>query len=103
MAGISPISPLNIGNLHNLGAASAPKSTAGPVEQTTQTFENMLNSLNDSQQNADNLLQRLSLGENVDLHTVMVGLEENDVNFRVALAVRDKLVDAYREMMRMQV
>jgi flagellar hook-basal body complex protein FliE len=33
----------------------------------------------------------------------MIATEENDVNFRVALAIRDKLVDAYREMMRMSI
>jgi flagellar hook-basal body complex protein FliE len=63
----------------------------------------MLNSLNESQLKADDLVQKLALGENVDLHTVMIGLEENDVNFRVALAIRDKLVEAYHEIMRMQV
>lgn len=100
---ISPISPINIGNIQSLGSSSAAKTTSSPVEQATQTFESMLNSLNESQNNADNLLQQLAMGENVDLHDVTIGLEENDVNFRVAMAIRDKLVEAYREMMRMQI
>jgi flagellar hook-basal body complex protein FliE len=63
----------------------------------------MLDSLNQSQSQSDDLVKQLSLGENVDLHQVMLNLQENDVNFNVALAIRDKLVDAYREVMRMQV
>jgi flagellar hook-basal body complex protein FliE len=63
----------------------------------------MLSSLNQSQQNSDALVEKLARGENVDLHTVMIGLEENNVNFNVALGIRDKLVEAYREIMRMQV
>ena len=46
---------------------------------------------------------KLAGGEDVDLHQVMIAAEENDVNFRVALAIRDRLVDAYREVMRMNV
>jgi flagellar hook-basal body complex protein FliE len=63
----------------------------------------MLSSLNQSQMNSDALVQKLAQGENVDLHTVMIGMEENNVNFNVALGIRDRLVEAYREIMRMQV
>jgi flagellar hook-basal body complex protein FliE len=63
----------------------------------------MLASRNQSQLNADNLMQQLAQGENVDLHSVMIGMEENNVNFNVAMGIRDRLVDAYREIMRMQV
>jgi flagellar hook-basal body complex protein FliE len=102
MSTIPAISPINIGNIQSLDSGSAAKSSS-PLDQATSSFESMLKSLNSSQQNADDLLQKLSLGENVDLHQVMIGMEENDVNFRVAMAIRDKLVDAYREMMRMQI
>ncbi len=90
----SPINPIGY----------TPKPTAsGNAKAVTQTFENMLNSLNQSQLNTDELVQKMAQGESVDLHAVMIGLEENNVNFNVALGIRDKLVDAYREIMRMQV
>ncbi|MBI4928375.1 MAG: flagellar hook-basal body complex protein FliE [Anaerolineae bacterium] len=99
---INPISPLNINGLGSVGGA--PKTPAsGNLEKAGQSFEKMLSSLDQSQKNSDELVKQLSLGESTDLHTVMIGLEENDVNFRVAMAIRDKLVDAYREVMRMQI
>ena len=67
------------------------------------SFDQGLSSFNQSQVETDDLVQKLWMGENVDLHQVMIGLEENDVNFRVALAIRDKLVEAYHEVMRMQI
>ncbi len=83
---------------------SAQKSSASSsTKQITQSFEDMLSSLNQSQQNSDDLVAQMARGENVDLHTVMIGLEENNVNFNVAIGIRDKLIDAYREIMRMQV
>jgi flagellar hook-basal body complex protein FliE len=92
----NPISPIP-------DLATTKKPSASPVEQTAKSFEEVLDSLNQSQQNSDDLVKKLSLGENVDLHQVMIGMEENDINFRVAMAIRDKLVDAYQQVMRMQI
>lgn len=80
--------------------ASTQKNT---LENLGTSFADILNGLNESQLNADNLVQQLASGGNVDLDDVMIALEENDINFKVAMAIRDKLVDAYREVMRMQV
>ncbi len=91
-----------ISAIPEIGAAQK-TSASGNITTVTQTFESMLNSLNQSQLNSDSLVQQLSQGDNVDLHTVMIGMEENNVNFNVALGIRDKLVEAYREIMRMQV
>ena len=99
---ISPISPLNVNSIAPLNGPSKPTAPTG-VEQATKSFESILNSLNTSQTESDNLVQKLSLGENVDLHQVMIGMEQNSVNFQVVLAMRDKLVDSYREVMRMNI
>ncbi len=99
---IPAIKPNTISPIAEMGAAQ--KSTASSnTKAVTQTFETMLNTLNQSQANSDTLMQQLAQGDNVDLHTVMIAMEENNVNFNVALGIRDKLVDAYREVMRMQV
>ena len=42
-------------------------------------------------------------GENVDLHTVMLDLERADLGFRTMVQVRNKLLDAYKEVMRLPV
>jgi flagellar hook-basal body complex protein FliE len=68
-----------------------------------QTFNQALDSLSQSQNASDALIQKLAAGENVDLHQVMIASEQTDIRFRVALAMRDKLVEAYHEVMRMQV
>jgi flagellar hook-basal body complex protein FliE len=99
---IPPIQSSSIAGIPEIGSTPKP-AASGSTKQITQTFESMLNSLNQSQANSDNLMQQLSQGDNVDLHTVMIGMEENNVNFNVALGIRDKLVEAYREVMRMQI
>ena len=99
---IQPIHSTPIPTIRELDPAQK-SSASDNTTQVGQTFEDMLSSLNQSQQNSDDLVQSLAQGENVDLHTVMIGMEENNVNFNVAMSIRDKLVDAYREIMRMQV
>jgi len=92
-----------IPNIPQIGVTQPKTPASGSTTQIAQTFETMLSTLNKSQQNSDNLVQKLAQGDNVDLHSVMIGMEENNVNFNVALGIRDKLVEAYREVMRMQV
>lgn len=98
---IQPI-PSNIPPIADINATQKP-TASGSAQEITQSFGNMLSSLNQSQQTTDSLMTQLAQGEDVDLHTVMIALEENNVNFNVALGIRDKLVEAYREVMRMQV
>lgn len=99
---VSPINSNPIPAIPEINSAQK-SSASSSTQQITQSFEDMLNTLNQSQQNSDNLMAQLARGEDVDLHTVMIGMEENNVNFNVALGIRDKLVEAYREVMRMQV
>jgi flagellar hook-basal body complex protein FliE len=99
---IQPISSNPILPLRELGSTQKP-AASGNAKHIGETFENMLSSLNQSQRNADGLIEKLAQGENVDLHAVMIGMEENNINFNVALGIRDRLVEAYREVMRMQV
>jgi len=99
---IQPINSNSIPVLRGINSSQKP-SASSTTEQVGNTFEDMLSSLNQSQANSDDLVQKLAQGENVDLHTVMIGMEENNVNFNVALGIRDRLVEAYREIMRMQV
>ena len=78
-----------------------------PAERAATTgdlsFNELLDNLSKTQQTSDDLIQKLAAGENVDLHQVMIAVEQTDVSFKVAMAIRDRLLEAYREVMRMNV
>lgn len=98
------ITPVSMSAINNVaGIDSTKKSVGSGIESAGNSFEDILSSLNDSQNNSDGLVNQLATGGDVDLHDVMIGLEENSVNFQVALSIRDKLVSAYQEIMRMNV
>jgi len=58
--------------------------------------------VNDVEKTSQGELQRL-LGNEADLHTVMIALEKADLSFQLMMQVRNKIVAAYQEIMKSQV
>ena len=48
-------------------------------------------------------LQQLALGEAPNLHEVMIRLEESRISFQLMLQVRNRALEAYQDVMRMQI
>lgn len=55
------------------------------------------------QSEADNTIKQLVSGEIKDVTEAMVAVEKADVSFQTMMSVRNKMVQAYEEIMRMQV
>ncbi len=55
------------------------------------------------QSEADSQIQQLVSGEVKDATEAMVAVEKADVSFQTMMAIRNKMVAAYEEVMRMQV
>jgi len=63
-----------------------------------------IDAVNETQQHAGKLTDAFEAGDpNVDLTQVMVALQKANVSFQAMTQVRNKLVDAYHEIMQMQV
>jgi len=52
---------------------------------------------------ADRAVHELAAGENKDIHHTMIAMEKADVSFRLMMQVRNKIITAYEEVMRMPV
>jgi flagellar hook-basal body complex protein FliE len=48
-------------------------------------------------------LQRLAVGDTENLHAVMIRLEESRISLQLMLQVRNRVLEAYQDVMRMQV
>ena len=85
------------------GLSSAP--TATPAT-TGGSFGNLLKEaiqqVNDVEKGSQGELQKY-LGNESDLHSVMVALEKADLSFQMMMQVRNKIVQAYQEIMKTQV
>src|SRR6185295_2804594 len=57
----------------------------------------------DKQDAAGQTVNGLLAGQNVSLHQTMIAMEEASVSFQLMVEVRNKLLESYQELMRMQV
>ncbi len=82
-------------------------SPAAPKPQPSgPSFGNLLKEaiqqVNDVEKGSQGELQKF-LGNESDLHSVMIALEKADLSFQVMMQVRNKIVQAYQEIMKAQV
>lgn len=86
--------------------AAAPIGQPGAVQEAPQ-FDNVLGDLvkevNQKQWAAADKVNGLLSGQNVPLHQAMISMEEASVSFSLMLEVRNKLLEGYQELMRMQI
>ncbi|SER61252.1 flagellar hook-basal body complex protein FliE [Salipaludibacillus aurantiacus] len=75
--------------------------------EAQKTFKSWLNTaitdINQAQTASRVMTEKVARGEQVDLHDVMITAEKASVTLQTATEVRNKAIEAYQEMMRMQV
>ena len=59
--------------------------------------------VNGQTQEADLLVKGLAAGEHANIHETMIAMEKSGISFRMMTRVQQKVIDAYREVMRMQI
>lgn len=78
------------------------------TEQKTNgtSFSNMLSDaiskVNDSEVNANNKIESLIKGEDVEMHEVMLAMQESVLSLQALIEVRNKTVEAYQEISKLQ-
>lgn len=86
-------------------APTGPKPAAGggSGESFQKLLTDAVGSLEKMQSEADSSAAKLAAGEPVELHEVLLATEKANIGFQLAVQVRNKVVDAYQEVMRMQI
>lgn len=86
---------------------AAPLPDGVRLAQPTQGFGSMLDGLvgtvSEKQTEAAELTKRVLLGDSDQLHQSVIAMQEAGVAFTLMVEVRNKLVESYQELMRMQV
>lgn len=80
---------------------------SSPVKGADTGFANSLdkaiNDVNALQVAADQKTEDLATGKSTNLHETMIAVEKADIALRLMVQVRNKMIDAYQEIMKMQV
>ena len=100
-----------IGSNSQLGSGSVSPiqlDRTSPVERVTapgfaQMFEKFIKGVDQKKKISKNATQDLILGRSDNIHEAVVKSQEAGVAFNLMIEVRNKLVESYKELMRMQV
>lgn len=67
------------------------------------TLKEAIDKVNDYQVQSDTLTNKLIQGENVELHEVMIAAQKANITLNATVEIRNKVIEAYQEIMRMTV
>ena len=77
-----------------------PQSAAKSI---ATSFQKMFDEVNKDQIHAEKKVAEMMTSKNKDIPGTIMAMEKADISLRMLMAVRNKIVNAYQEMMRMQV
>ncbi len=79
----------------------------GTVSTAKNGFADIIKStieqVNQAQNNGEQAIEQLNTGKAESMHEVMIAVEEADISLKMLVQMRNKALQAYEEVMRMQI
>ncbi len=100
---------MNISQLQRLRQTALDEGLALPTPREVDkpgfgdALENAINKVDGAQKAADGQIEAFVAGEQENLHEVMIAMNEAKLSFQLMTEVRNRMLDTYQELMRMQV
>jgi len=98
---------LSISGKLNLPSVFSEKKTGTEQSEDKTSFRDVLRDtiqdINKLQNDADTAISNVQVHDTGSIHEAMIALEKASISFQTMMQVRNKIIDAYQEVMRMQV
>jgi flagellar hook-basal body complex protein FliE len=93
-----------IGPISGVSLPAAPSlETRGPAGAFQEAFASAVRSVESAGQTASASVEQFLSGEGGELHSTILATQRAELSFELFLQMRNKVVNAYQEIMRMQV
>lgn len=97
-----------IDRINQLGIVDGRSTAFGQSDRVSEAkfldlLMGLIEKVNEDSQVADELALKFVRGGDVEIHDLMIALEKADLSLKMLIQVRNKLIEAYQEVMRMQV
>ena len=80
----------------------SPKEQNADEPSFTETLKESIADVNRLQKEADQAIESLVVGKTKDIAQTMVAVEKANISFQLMTQVRNRILEAYQEIMRMQ-
>lgn len=87
--------------LNNLNISNTTEQKTN-VTSFSNVLSDAISKVNDSEVNANNKIESLIKGEDVEMHEVMLAMQESVLSLQALIEVRNKTVEAYQEISKLQ-
>jgi len=67
-----------------------------------KTLSGFINEVNDLQTKANESIESFATGKVENVHEVMIAMSKAEISFKFMMEARNKLIETYKEVMRMQ-
>lgn len=92
---------ISIGSSSSMGGSSG--SVGGAGKSFSDTLNEAIQNVNELQKSSDKAIQNLATGRTDNVAEVMITSEKADIALKLMVQVRNKIIDAYQDIMKMQV
>jgi len=97
-----PISPIQIPATADISGSIQTPSASGTSGEFRGLLEGAIQKVEQTGQAATQAVERFLSGDGQELHSAMLAVQRADLTFELGLQVRNKVVSAYQEIMRLQ-
>ena len=98
VGGIKALGSIDPQAAYGIGGASG-----NPATSFANQLQKAISEVDGLQQNREDMVEGMVSGEVTEVHDVMIAAKESQMAFELLLEVRNKLLESYQEIMRMQV
>lgn len=91
-----------VGNDKTFGGVQQKKELTRSENEFGKILSDALKSVNEQQKKVEKMTDDFATGRISNIHELIVEAEKASISLRLTVEVRNKIVDAYREIMRMQ-
>ena len=95
---------IKINPISSIGTQAVSTTTTQPAESSSfgESIKNAISEVNNLQTEADTIANKLASGDAVEIHQAMIAMQKASTALQFTIQVRNKIIEAYQEIMRMQ-
>ncbi len=97
------LKPVNVTGYPEILGQDKVEKARENVESFQNVLKQFIKDVNELQNEAGEAIEKAIAGEITDIHDVMIAVEKAKTSFELLMEVRNKMLEAYKELMRLQV
>ena len=100
---INSVSMMTPPMVNEMAKISTPVTSSEAQQTFANTLKDAISNVNAQQLQSDTMTQKLINGGDVELHEVMIASQKASITLNATMEVRNKVIEAYQEIMRMSI